>query len=66
VCSWKEWLTETTIGLREGYDGPPVFEGGVGAVKPHWVDGFRNMGFSEKCANVVGFSEVNELMSTFI
>jgi hypothetical protein len=55
----REWLTETTIGLREGYDGPPVFEGGIGAVKPHWVDAFVSMNFSEKCANAVKFSEVS-------
>eukprot|EP00961_Rhodomonas_salina_P077614 1041014-Rhodomonas_salina.1 len=53
----REWLTETTVanGITKEYGGR-VFEGGVGAIKPGWVDGFRNMTFTERCSKAVELS----------
>ena len=54
----REWATETTIGLKEGYDGPPVFEGGPGAPAPEWFEEFNAMTFSQKCTRAIDYSKI--------
>lgn len=56
----REWATETTVGLKKGYVGPPVFEGGPGAPVPDWLKEFKTMSFRQRCARVREYSEMYE------
>jgi hypothetical protein len=54
----REWAVETTIGLKEDYTGPPVFEGGPGAPAPEWLQEFYAMNFNQRCARAVEYSNM--------